>query len=170
MPAIGEILNMKFNKASKTQTLSGSNTTVATPLFRVTGTVRIGQLYAIVTTALGSNVTAAHWRLNDQTAQWAITASAGTTMSSLPVGSLAIRLTVATSALTVKSSATGGVQDLVAATAPDVFMPTVLIQKTAGVNTDIEFVYTTTNTPTSGVIQHFVEWQPLSEGSTLTVL
>ena len=170
MATIGEILNMKFNKASKTQTLSGNNATVATPLFRITGTVQVTQLYAVVTTVLGSNVTAAHWRSNDQTATLPISAAAGTTLSSLPVGSVLTRHSLVSVALKADSSAAAKVIDPVAATAPAVHMPFCVVQKTAGVNTDIEFVYTTTNTPTSGVIQHFVEWQPLSEGSFLSVI
>lgn len=170
MPTIGELLNMKFNKSSKTQTLSGNNATVATPLFRITGTVQVTQLYAVVTTALGSNVTAAHWRSNDQTATLPISAAAGTTLSSLPAGSVLTRHSLVSVALKADSSSAAKVIDPVAATAPAVHMPFCVVQKTAGVNTDIEFVYTTTNTPTSGVIQHFVEWQPLSEGSTLAVL
>lgn len=170
MPAIGELLNMKFNKASKTQTLTGSNTTVATALFRITGSVHISELYGVVTTALGSNITAAHWRTNDQTATLPITAAAGTTLSSFVAGSLIVRNSVLTVALTGDNASAAKVRDPVAATAPAVCMPFTVVQKTGGVNTDIEFVYTTTNTPTSGVIQHFVEWQPLSEGSTLAVV
>jgi len=169
MPAIGELLNMKFNKASKTQTLTGNNTTVATPLFRITGTVQVTQLYAIVTTVLGSNVTAAHWRTNDQTAAIAISLASGTTLSSFSVGSLLLRQGTYASALKGKNASAGAFEESNSVgTSP--FTPFLVVQKTGSVNTDIEFVYTTTNTPTSGVIQHFVEWQPLSEGSTLTVL
>lgn len=170
MPAIGEILNMKFNKASKTQTLSGNNTTVATPLFRITGTVQVTQLYAVVTTVLGSNVTAAYWRTNDQTAQVDITLNTGTTLSSAAVGSTILKRALATGALTFLNASAGRVVDTSGGAGTSVLNEFMVVQKTGGVQTDIEFVYSTTNTPTSGVIQHFVEWQPLSEGSTLTVL
>jgi len=162
MPAIGEILNMKYNKASKTQTLTGNNTTVSTPLFHITGTVHISQLYSVVTTVLGSAVTAAYWRINDQTAQVAISLATGTTLSNAPVGSYLSRHSIVSVALIYTSSAAGAVKDTVAATAAETFMPFVVNQKTGGVQTDIEFTYSTTNTPTTGVIQHFVEWQPLS--------
>ena len=170
MPAIGEILNMKFNKASKTQTLTGNNTTVATPLFRITGSVHISQLYSVITTALGSNVTATHWRINDPTAQVAISLATGTTLSSLPAGTMLTRHSLVSVALKADTAAAAKVIDPVAATAPAVCMPFEIVQKTGGVQTDIEFVYTTTNTPTSGVIQHFVEWQPMSEGASLSVI
>lgn len=170
MPTIGELLNSKYNKTFKDQTLSGNNTTVSTPLFRVTGSVKVTQLYAIVTTVLGSNVTAAYWRINDQTAQVAISLATGTTLSSLPVGSKLTRNSLVSVALTANSSAAAKVIDPVAATAPDVYMPFEVVQKTGSVQTDIEFTYTTTNTPTSGVIRHYVEWQPMSEGATLVAV
>lgn len=170
MATIGELLNMKFNKASKTQTLSGNNETVATPLFRITGAVKITELYSVVTTIIGSNATAAHYRVNDQTTTTAITLATGSTIQNYTPGSIFARTGTVSTALQVKISSQGNVLDPFAATVPDFFMPFVVIQKTGSVQTDIEFVYTTTNTPTSGVIQHFVEWQPLSEGSTLTVL
>lgn len=170
MPSIGELLNRKYNLAFKDQTLSGSNTTVATPLFRVTGTVEVTQLYSIVTTALGSNITAAHWRTNDQTATLPISAAAGTALSSFTVGSKLTRSSIVSVALTGNNASAAKVIDPVAATAPAVHMPFEVVQKTAGVQTDIEFVYTTTNTPTSGVIRHFVEWQPMSDGATLVAV
>jgi len=170
MPTIGELLNSKFNKASKAQTLTGSNETVATALFRVTGTVRVTELYAVVTTVLGSNVTAAYYRLNDQTAQVDITLSTGTTLSSIAVGSTIVRRALATAAVSVYNASAGRISDTSGGAGTQVMQSFIAVQKTAGVNTDIEFVYSTTNTPTSGVIQHFVEWQPLSDGATLVAL
>ena len=152
---------------TKSQTLSGNNTTVATPIFRVTGSVRITKLYAVVETALGSNVTAAHWRSNDQTATLPISLATGTTLSSLPAGSMLTRHSLVSVALKADSAAAAKVVDPVAATAPDVHMPFEVVQKTGGVQTDIEFVYTTTNTPTSGVIKHYVEFEPLTADSDL---
>ena len=170
MPTIGELLNSKYNKAFKDQTLSGNNTTVSTPLFRVTGTVQVTQLYAIVTTALGSNITAAYWRINDQTAQIAISLATGTTLSSFTAGSTLTRTSLVSVALKGDNASAAKVIDPVAATAANICMPFQVVQKTAGVQTDIEFTYTTTNTPTSGVIRHFVEWQPLSDGATLVAV
>lgn len=154
--------------AFKEQTLSGSNTTVATPLFTVVGSVRVNALYAVVTTALGSNITAAHWRANDQTATLPISAAAGTTLSSFTAGSMLTRKSLVSVALTGDNASAAKVVDPVAATAPAVHMPFEVVQKTAGVVTDIEFVYTTTNTPTSGVITHYVYYVPMTPTSTLT--
>lgn len=146
----------------KSITLSGSNTTVSTPLFRLTGTVQVKALYGVVTTALGANNTAAYWRLNDQTAQPAISVATGTTLSAAPAGSIFTRRSLVSVALALSSSAAGAVQDPVAATAPDSFMPFIIVQKAAGVQTDIEFTYTTTDTPTSGAITFVARYLPLS--------
>lgn len=167
MPTIGELLNSKYNKAFKDQTLSGSNATVSTPLFHVTGTVEVTQLYGIITTALGANITAAFWRTNDQTATLPISAASGTTLSAFTAGSKITRSSVVAVALTGNNALAAKVIDPVAATAPAVHMPFEVVQKTGGVTTDIEFTYTTTDTPTSGVIRHFIEWQPMSDGATV---
>lgn len=155
---------------STTQTLSGNNTTVATPIFRVTGIVEVTALYGIVTTVLGSNNTAAHWRINDQTAQQVISLVTGTTLSSAPVGSLLSRHSLVTIALILSTSATGVVKDPVAATAKGMFMPFIVVQKTGGIQTDIEFVYTTTNTPTSGVIKWYLEYLPRSDDGAVAAV
>lgn len=147
----------------KSITLSGNNTTVATPIFRITGAVRIRALYGIVTTALGSNITAAHWRSNDQTATLPISAAAGTTLSSFAAGSLITRKSLVSVALTGDNASAAKVVDPVAATATDVAMPFVVVQKTGSVQTDIEFVYTTTNTPTSGAIKFYCIFEPITE-------
>lgn len=153
-------------KQSVSKTLTGSNTTVATPLWRVTGTVLVTRLWGVITTVLGSNHTAAYWRLNDQTAQVDITLATGTTLSSAAVGSTIQALGLAGAALTLNTSAAGRV--IQAATVADFpFTPFELVKK-SGANTDVEYVYTTTNTPTSGVIQFFIEYLPLSADGALT--
>lgn len=153
--------------ATESITLTGSNTTVAVPIFRITGLVYVKRLYGVVTTALGSNQTAAYWRINDQTAQVNISLNTGTTVSSLGVGSMLLRNSVATVAVVADSSAAAKVRDPVAATAPDVFMPFIVEQKAGGVQTDIEWVYTTTQTPTTGAITFYASWVPMTDSSTL---
>lgn len=150
-----------------TLTLDGNNATKAHRLFTVTGSVRVKALYGVVTTALGSNLTAAYWRSNDQTAILPISAAAGTTLSSLPAGTMLTRHSLVSVALKADSAAGAKVVDPVAATAPAVHMPFEVVQKTGGIQTDIEFVYTTTNTPTSGVIDFYAEFEPLTAGSDL---
>lgn len=151
--------------SSKEITLSASNTTAAVPLFTVVGSVQVLALYGVVTTTLSSNITAAYWRQNDGTAQQAISLAAGTTLSSFAVGSTIVRRSLVSVALAGTSTATGTVTDPVAATAPGSFMPFILAQKTGGVTTNVEFVYTTTNTPATGAITFYLGWVPLTEGS-----
>lgn len=163
-----EILNRKSNKVTKSQTLSGSNTTVATALFRVTGTVLITQIYGEVTTALGTNNTAAYYRLNDQTAQVDITLNTGTTLSSAAAGSVIVKKGLAAAAVTLINNSAGRVSEPTTLETT-YFSPFVATKKTAA-NTDIEFVYTTTNTPTTGAIMHFVEYEALSSDGLVVPL
>lgn len=155
---------------SKSITLSGSNTTVVTPLFTVTGSVYIPRLYGVVTTTLGTNQTAAHWRINDQTAQVAISLATGTTVTSMGVGSILARKSLVSVALTADNSTAAKVIDPVAATATDVFMPFIVEQKVGGVLTQIEWVYSTTETPTTGAITFYVTWVPMTENSALVAV
>lgn len=155
---------------SKAITLSGNNTTVATPIFRLTGSVEVRALYGMVTTTLGSNHTAAYWRLNDQTAQSAISLATGTALSNATVGSVITRRSLVSVALVFVSAAAGAVSDPVAATAPSYFMPFTVTQKTGAVQTDIEYVYTTTNTPTTGAITFYCRYIPLSEDAELVAV
>lgn len=147
---------------TKEVTLSANNTTASAALFTITGSVEVRALYGVVTTALGANHTAAHWRLNDQTAQPAISLATGTALSAAPVGSRIDRRSLVSVALTLSSSAAGAVTDPVAATAPSYFMPFALTKK-SGALTQVEYRYTTTDAPTSGAIKFSMRWIPLSD-------
>lgn len=152
---------------AKDITFSANNTTASVPIFTLTGSVSVYSLWGVVTTALGSAHTAAYWRLNDQSAQTAISLATGTTLSSFAVGSIISRRSVASVALDGDNSATGVFSDIVAATAPDVFMPFMITQKTGSVLTQIEYTYTTTNTPTTGAMTFYASYVPLSPSSGL---
>ena len=152
---------------SEAVTFTGNNTTVSTPLFTLTGSVVVYQLYGIVTTALGSSHTATHWRLNDQTAQPVISLVTGTSASSFAVGSVLARTSLVGVALSAKNSSAGGVLDPIAATVPDMLMPVILVQKTGGVLTQLEYTYTTTNTPTTGAMTFYAKYVPLSPDGAL---
>lgn len=151
------------------QTLIGNNTTVNVPIFGITGTVLVNALYGVVTTALGANNTAAYWRLNDSTAQSDITLSTGTALSAAPVGSVIVKKGLATAALTLLSSSQERVSE--PTTLETIyFSPFVVQQKTGSVATNIEFVYTTTDTPTSGAITFYLGWIPLTNMSSVAAL
>lgn len=150
---------------SNSLTLSGSNTTVATPVFRVTGTVHVLGLWGVVTTDLGTNHTAAYFRLNDQTAQANITLNTGTTLSAIKAGSTIVKKGLAAAAVTKLDNAAGVVSEPTTLETT-YFSPFVAVKKTAA-TTDIEYVYSTTETPTSGAIQFFAMWYPVSQDGRL---
>lgn len=153
---------------TKSLTLSGNNVAVTAPIFTVTGSVLITQLYGVVTTDLGANHTAAFWRLNDQTAQPAITLATGTALSAVKAGSMIVKKGLAAAALTLIDNAAGRVNEPTTLET-DFYSPFSVVKKTAA-TTQIEYCYTTTDTPTSGVIQFFVSFQPLSADGTLTAV
>ena len=150
------------------KTFNANNTTAYVPVFRITGSVLIKKLYGVVTTVLGSAHTVAYFRLNDQTAQLNITLNTGTTLSSAPAGSLIMKTGLAAAAVTLKSNAAGAI--LEPTTLETVIPSEFVITKKTGANTDIEYSYATTNTPTTGVMQFFVEWQPLSADGGITAV
>lgn len=163
------ITNYGFT-AAKSSALTASNTTATNVLFSVTGTVLVKALYGIVTTALSSAVTAAYWQTNDQTATPDISLASGTTLSSFTVGSLLLRRSLVSVALVGTNASAGAVVDPVAATAPDQFMPFVVVQKTGGILTTIDFTYSTTNTPATGEIKFYASWLPLSDDGSLVAV
>ena len=149
---------------TNTLTFTGDGATVATPLFHITGTVQVLGLWGVVTTAL-ENHTAAHWRLNDQGAQVDITKASGTTLTNMIAGSAIVKKGLAGAALTLLDNAAGKVSEPTTLETM-FFSPFVLVKKTGAV-TDIEYVYTTSDSPTHGAIQFFVNWIPVSQDGKL---
>lgn len=154
---------------SKTHTFVGSGATVNVPLFRVTGTVRILRIWGVVTVVIGPNHTGGFWRLNDGAAPANITDNAvGATLSARPVGTKLVKTALLAVVATVTTSAAGAVSEPAAAEGL-VASEFECLQKSA-TNTDIEYTYTTTDTPTSGAMQFFCEWQPRSADANLAAL
>lgn len=154
--------------SATSKTLIGNNTTVAVPIFKVKGVVQVLGIWGMVTTVLGANNTAAYLRLNDQTNQSAITLATGTALSAAAVGSLIAKKGLAAAALTLLSASQSRVSEPTTLET-DYFSPFVATEL-PGAETDIEFLYTTTDTPTSGVIKFFIRWLPLSDGANVTGL
>ena len=155
-------------RISNIHTLTGSGTTVHDPIWGITGTVRIRKLYGVVTTSLGLHQTAVSYRLNDQTAVLPITSAAGTTISAAVAGSSVAKLGLAAAAIIYNNNATGLLVEPTTLETLD-FSEFVVVKKTAAA-TNIEFNYTTTDTPTSGAIQHFVEYEALSADGAIVAL
>lgn len=153
---------------SNSKTLVGNNTTVNVPIFTVVGSVQVLALWGNVTTALGANNTAAYWRLNDATNQSNITLNTGTTLSAATVGAVIVKKGLAAAALTFLN----GDQERVSEPTTletTYFSPFVAVAKN-GTTTNIEFTYSTTDTPTSGVINFYVQYIPLGSGSKITTV
>ena len=146
-----------------------STGTLVIPLFSVTGTVQLLSLYGIVTTALAGNHRVGAFRLNDQTAQVQITSATGPTMDSAPIGSMIIADVLAATAATFKSSAAGAVfQPATAGINP--FSGSILTQKAGGIETDIEYCFTSSTNPTTGAMQFFCGFVPISVDGNITAL
>lgn len=150
------------------KTLSANNTTATVPIFGITGTVNVVSLYGVVTTDLGANNTAAYWRLNDQTAQVNITLNTGTTLSAVKAGSVIVKKGLVAAALVLLDNSAGRVSEPTTLET-GYFSPFVAVKKTAA-TTNIEFVYTTSDAPTSGVIQFFCVWLPVSADAAVVAV
>jgi len=145
-------------KATKDITFT-ANGTVVKILFTLTGSVMLTRLWGEVTTDLGTNHTAASWRLNDQGAQIYLTAVGGTTLSSIKAGSLIVKDKLVAVALTKIDNANGAILESAEA-GINIFTPVKLIKKTAAV-TQIEYRYITNNT-SLGAIRFFASYYPLT--------
>jgi hypothetical protein len=123
----------------------------------------ITRIWGVVTTTFGTNHTAAHWRINDQTAtDQVITAAAGTNLSAISAGALILKDGLAAAALTYKSADAASLLEPTTLQTL-IFSPFVVVQKTGAIQTDIEYVYTTTDEPTEGAMRFFVSYYPLSD-------
>lgn len=156
----------RLRHTSASMTLNVANTTGSIVAFTLTGAVEVMALWGEVTTVVSSNATAAFFRINDQGATVDVTLNTGVTLSSAPVGSIISRTGLVTGALTLKSSAAGAFQDANSA-GNDVFTPFSIVKKTGAVTT-LDFRYTTTNNPSSGVILWNVLWIPLSADGNIS--
>jgi phage baseplate assembly protein gpV len=145
-----------------------STGTLVIPLFKVTGTILVNALYGVVTTALAANHRASSFRLNDQTAVTYLTAIGGTTLDSASVGSVIIKDQLAAAAVTLLTSAARAVLEPTTVQT-QIFTPTVLVQKN-GIETDIEYRFTSSTNPTTGAMTFFCGYIPLSPDGNLSVL
>ena len=141
------------------QTLVGSGTTVAVPIFTFTGAIEVTALYGVITTALG-NCTAAYWRTNDGSTQNSITASGGTSLTNAVAGGVIAKSALAATALTLVAGTSAQVDE--SATAHTPFFQNFVLQANPAAASNIEFVYTTSDTPTTGAITFYLRWAPLA--------
>lgn len=151
-----------------TKTLVGNNTTVNVPIFTINGSLEVRGLWAVVTTVLGANLTATYFRLNDQTNQSNITLNTGTTISAAAAGSMLVKKGLAAAAVTLISASQERISE--PTTLETTFFSPFVAVALPTATTNIEFTYTTTDTPTSGVIQFFLRWLPISTGANVVTV
>lgn len=144
---------------SKSITFAGNGAQVD-PIFTITGSVLVKALYGVVTSTIGSNHTAASWRLNDQGAQIYLTAVGGTTVSSAGVGSTIDKVALVGVALDFDSNANAGVEEGASAGLP--YYQEFRLWKKLGALTQIEYCYTTNNS-SAGAMTFYCGFVPLSE-------
>lgn len=149
------------------QVLIGNNTTVAVPIFTVIGEVEITALYGIITTTLGNNTTA-FFRTNDGSTQNAITLATGTTLTNAIAGGIISKNAGVGTALTLTAGTSAKVIE--SATAGATYFQDFVINPNPSVTSNIEFVYTTTDTPTAGAITFYIRWVPLTANANITAL
>jgi hypothetical protein len=150
----------------KSLTLAASGETANVTLFTVTGAVLIHGIWGVVTTVIGANHTHGFLQLADGTATPDLTeAGTGITLSALKAGTLFYKESLAAVALKLVDNAAAAVEEPAAA-GTTAMSPFVVVKKTAATTT-INYSYQTTDEPTSGVIQFFVSWEPLSADGNL---
>lgn len=153
---------------SKDLTINASGATVNPPIFTITGSVLIEKIWGEIITDLSSNHTAAALRLNDQTSQIYLTAVGGTALSSLKAGSIIIKDRLVATAISKIDNVAGAVLEA-AAIQTKIFTPIIITKKT-GATTQIEYKYTSSNTPATGVIRFHVSYQPLSSDGAIAAV
>lgn len=147
----------------KDVTFTGDDETVETPIFTITGVVMITRIWGVVTTDFGVNHTDAHWRINDQTAtDQVITKSTTLDLSAISAGACIFKHGLA-AAVAKYASADAAVSIEPTTLETQMFTPFIVTQKTGSIQTDIEYVYTTSDEPTSGAMRFFVSYYPLSD-------
>lgn len=155
----------KLRESYASMTLDGNNQTKSQVMFTITGVVDILALFGVVTTVLGSNLTDCHIRTNDQTANIDLSLNTGLTLSSLVAGSAIYKNDLLTAILLKKDAAVGFVRENSVAGGP--LYQQFGIGKKNGATTTLDFRYSTTNTPTSGVIRWGALWVPISSDGNL---
>lgn len=157
----------QFDNRRRSQVVTifdASNTTGTETLFTLTGSVLLHKIWGVVSTVIGANHTGGLLRLNDSGAQVNISAS-GATLSGLAVGTTIQKSGLVATALSINNNVQCAIEE--GATAGNgVFSPIVLTKKT-GAATVLEYLYATTDTPTSGAVTWLAEWEPYSADGNL---
>ena len=151
------------------KTIDGSSGTIVVPIFRVVGSIRGRDLQGFVTTALG-NHTAANFRMNDQTATIQISAAAGVTLTNYPANSVVYKRGDSSAAAVAADATTNPPLTGPPFAASFCHMASWVMSSKTGANTDIEYVYTTTDAPTTGAILFSFRYKIFDNTTTVTAI
>lgn len=156
----------RVREASATITCDANNTTASEVVFTVTGSIILHGIWGVVTEATTiTNHTAAHLRLNDQSATVDLTLNTGIALSGLAVGTTFTKTGLAAAALTLDNNAAGAISEPASA-GQGILSPVIIVKKTGAVTT-IDYRYSTTDMPHDCDIQFFALWEPLSADGNL---
>lgn len=162
----GVLNQARIRQAVKSLSLNVSNTTGSQAVFTLTGSIWVLGIWGQVTTAISSNHTAGHLRTNDQTATIDMTeAATGITLSALLAGTIFYKESLAAVALKLLDNAAAKFEEPATAGIPSM-SPFILTKKTAATTT-VDYRYTTTNAPATGVIRFGALWLPVSVDGNL---
>jgi len=151
-----------------TTTLAANNTTASVDIFELTGSVYVTRLWGIVTTVISTNIDAVHLRLDDGSTQVTMTGVAGVDISAFEAGSLLTKELIATGLLIISQADQPRLSEPNSTAAMPGFTDSCYVANPAA-TTDIEVRFSTTDAPSSGAIEWFAEWVPLSDDGNLAV-
>jgi len=162
MKELQQTKDNNFQKKIITATLGGTGAQTVN-VFKITGSVRVLDQYAIVTrVGTMTNLTGLYADLYDSTTPVDLTAD-GAVLSGMPVGTLFTKDKIATSAYSVNDSTNGAV--LETTEFRRIGRPFVVTQKN-GADTYIRLNYTTTDAPVDFDLEVHFEYE-LMDGSSL---
>lgn len=163
-PSASNTIKLKVSKTFADNAASAINVS----LFQFTGAIRIVALYDIVTTTLG-NHTAPYYRVYDGSSGAEVTSSTlPPDSSSFPPGSILFKGGKTTTAAVGKSAANVNLSESATANT-STFNDLVVIAKTA-TTSEIRYVYSTSDSPTSGAKDFYIEIQPLSDDASIIAI
>ncbi len=153
-------------RSSKSITTNVANTTGSIVVFTIAGTIQVLKIWGVVTTVLSAAHTAAYLRLNDQGATYDMTLNTGVALSAAGVGSTIVKKGLVGAALVLLNNANAGISE--PTTLETEYFEEFIIWKKTGAVTTIDHRYTTTDNPSSGVIQYFMDWIPMSTDASVS--
>jgi hypothetical protein len=155
-------------KISNTKALSANNTSAAVNIFQVTGAIRVTKLYGIVSTTIGVNHTGSQFAGYDGTTTTPLSAAATTPLSAAAADSyLGVNALAATPTSVAVNTAAVWHES---ASANTLVFQEFFGGAKSGVSTYLQYLYATTDTPTSGGITFYCEYEPLSADAIVTAV